>query len=394
MAENVLTSSPPTREDGGHNLLAWYREVRASGTVWHEPAIGMWHVLDYPNVQRVLSDWNVFSSDLSVILSSQTFREGNYQLMDPPLHNKFRGLVNQAFTPRAVRRLEPRIAELFRERLAEVDGLERFDLVERIAHPVPVSVLAALLGVPDADHGLLRGWADDVFKMNFDDRLDPSKAKSVDEATMPMHDYFLDLVRERRKDPRDDLLSEVIQAQGEGGSMQDEEAVTAAAGLLLAGHLTSTLLLGSAVRCLHEHPEAAAALREDPSEIPGFLEEVMRFYPPFSMVLRFTKTEVELDGQTIPANSVVVPSLLAANRDPDHFSEPDRFDHRRNAPNVAFGYGVHYCIGASLARLEGRISVGMLLERYSQISLDEAAPPEYFAAPGLFGPKRLPVVVS
>ncbi|RKR91933.1 hypothetical protein BDK92_6364 [Micromonospora pisi] len=393
MAKHTLTEGPPSQEDGGQKLLDWARGLRETSPVWQEEQTGAWHVLGYTAVQRVLSDYAAFSSDLGVFLSSESFREGNYQLMDPPLHQRYRGLVNQAFTPRAIRRLTPRVTSIVNSLLDAAGDPERLDLVETLAHPMPVTVLAELLGVPAADHGLLRGWADDLFRLNFDDRFDPEKAKLVDAAVQPMHDYLLELVRERRKSPREDLISDVVQAKVDDESLGDEEAVTAAGGLLFAGHLTTTLLLGNAVRCLDEHPAITDGLRADPEGIPAVVEEVMRYRPPFSIVVRLTKTEVTLGPETIPAGSMVVPSLLAANRDPDHFPNPELFDPGRNNSHVAFGHGAHYCIGASLARLEGKIALGILLKRYPKLRLDESGTPEYYAAPGLFGPKRLPVVL-
>ncbi|MFJ9853449.1 cytochrome P450 [Streptomyces sp. NPDC101150] len=393
MPTHVINELPPTPGDGGDNLVEWTGRLRATSPVWFNEMIKVWHVFDHATTQQILSDTTKFSSDLSAIAPAKMFMKGNFMRMDPPDHRKHRTLISQAFTARTVSGLEPRITEIVHELLDEAEGAERFDLVRTLSFPLPVTVIAALLGVSADDRPLFRKWADDMFSANFDKPFDPARIKEVEDAAVPMHDYLLEHVRLRRKEPKDDLITRLVQAELDGERLDDEEAVTFAALLLIAGHVTTTLLVNNAVRCLDENPHLFASLRADPAGIPALVEEVLRYRPPFLGVPRMTTEDVVLGGETVPAGSVVVPSLLAANRDPARFPDPDRFDPARDNTHIAFGHGIHFCLGAPLARMEARIALGILLDRYAEIRLDEAEAPEFFQAQGILGPKRLPVRV-
>lgn len=393
MATYVLNELPPTPGDGGDNLVAWTRGLRETSPVWFNDVIKVWHVFDYASTLQILSDTTTFSSDLSAIAPARLFMEGNFMRMDPPEHRKYRRLISQAFTARTVAGLEARITEIVHELLDEAAGLERFDLVQTLSFPLPVTVIAELLGVSAADQPLFRKWADDMFSANFDKPFDPDRIKEVEDAAMPMHDYLLEHVRQRRQEPREDLITRLVQAEVDGERLNDEEAVTFAALVLIAGHVTTTLLLNNAVRCLDENPELFDSLRADPSTISPLIEEVLRYRPPFLGVPRMTTAEVRLGAETIPAGQLVIPSLLAANRDPAQFPDPDRFDPSRDNAHVAFGYGIHFCLGAPLARLEARIALEILLERYAELRIDDSEQTEYFLAQGILGPERLPVEV-
>jgi cytochrome P450 len=373
-----VTTTRPTFED----LLAWLEAGRARGQVHFDDTQQCWHVLGHPEVGAVLSDPAVFSSDLTVLRPAQDdlalFQRGNFVQMDPPQHRKLRTLVSQAFTPRVVADLEPRIAELTTQLLDEVD--ERFDLIDALAYPLPVIVIAEMLGVPASDRPLFRRWADVLFSQD----VDPDQSlRSVSEravtAVAPtmreMNAYFLDHIRSRRARPGRDLTSKLVQAEVDGERLADEEIIGFVGLLLLAGHVTTTATLGNSVICFQDAPDAAAQVRADPGSLPAAIEEVLRVRTPFPRLARMTTADTELAGVTIPAGQVVIPWLTAANRDERVFAEPHRFDvHRTPNPHLSFGHGIHFCLGAPLARLEARVALRLLLERYRdvEVAADEA----------------------
>ena len=305
--------------------------------------------------------------------------------IDPPEHRALRRLVSAAFTPRTVAGLEPRIREVTR-RLLDAAG-ERFDLVDTLAFPLPVIVIAELLGLPTEDRGLFRAWADELFSMQVDP-ADPEAATKIGEAMAGITGYLAEHCRARRADPRDDLMSALVGTEVDGRTLDDEEATNFSMLLLLAGHITTTLLLGNAVRTFDENPGVWDELRADPGLIPGAIEEVLRYRSPFTQVGRATTREVEISGTTIPSDVLVVPWLLAANRDPRAHVDPDRFDIRRGlggGAQLAFGHGIHFCLGAPLARLEGKVALQELTARYRALPVDQDA---VRAAGGLRGYER------
>ena len=373
-----MTTTRPTFED----LLAWLEAGRARGQVHFDDTQQCWHVLGHPEVGAVLSDPAVFSSDLTVLRPAQDdlalFQRGNFVQMDPPQHRKLRTLVSQAFTPRVVADLEPRIAELTTQLLDEVD--ERFDLIDALAYPLPVIVIAEMLGVPASDRPLFRRWADVLFSQDVDpDQSLRSASEQAVTAVAPtmreMNAYFLDHIRSRRASPGRDLTSKLVQAEVDGERLADEEIIGFVGLLLLAGHVTTTATLGNSVVCFQDAPDAVAQVRADPGLLPAAIEEVLRVRTPFPRLARMTTADAELAGVTIPAGQVVIPWLTAANRDERVFAEPHRFDvHRTPNPHLSFGHGIHFCLGAPLARLEARVALRLLLERYRdvEVAADEA----------------------
>jgi cytochrome P450 len=383
----------PMAEDGGATLLPWLREMRDNQPVWRD-AYGIWHVFRYADVHRAISDPAVFSSDTGRVFPvGQKFAAGNLVRTDPPRHHQLRRLVGAAFSPKAVTGLAPRIAEVTRELLDATGGSREFDLVTALAYPLPVTVIAELLGLPISDRELFRAWADRLFGQQVVEPNDPDLAQKVDDATADMRAYLHEHCRDRRVNPRQDLISELASVQLDGERLTDEEVVNFAMVLLFAGHITTTALLGNTVLCLDERPDVLAELHADPSLIPAAIEEVLRYRSSFTQVSRVTMAETEVAGQTIPANVLITPWLLSANRDEREFTDPDRFDiHRAANHHVAFGYGIHFCIGQLLARVEGRVAVGVLLDRYTDIRLNVNVPLTFYGR-GIFAAKNVPVTV-
>ena len=257
-----------------------------------------WQVLGHPETVAVLSDPAVFSSDLTALRPEQDdlelFQRGNFVNMDPPQHRKLRTLVSQAFTPRVVADLEPRIAELTTELLDQAG--ERFDLIDALAYPLPVIVIAELLGIPTSDRSLFRRWADVLFSQEVDpDQSVREVSEQAVTAVVPtmreMNAYFLDYIRSRRANPGSDLTSKLVQAEVDGERLADEEIVGFVGLLLLAGHITTTATLGNSVVSFQDNPDAAAEVRADPTLLPAAIEEVLRVRTPFPRLARITPAD-------------------------------------------------------------------------------------------------------
>jgi cytochrome P450 len=297
--------------------------------------------------------------------------------------------------------LAPRIGELTAELLDGLRGVERFDLVDRLAYPLPVIVITELLGIPAQDRGTFRQWAETLFSSNQQTtelRLDEATLKALFDAVAPtmreMNSYLLAHIQQRRARPADDLTSELVTAEVDGERLDDQEIVGFIGLLLLAGHITTTALLGNSILTLDEHPDAAAALRADPTRLPAAIEEVLRYRSPFPRLARRAAKNVELGRHAIAANEIVLLWIASANRDPTQFPEPDRFDIGRTPnPHLAFGHGIHFCLGAPLARLEAKIALGILLERYREIAVARDEPAEFYNPWTMISAKRLPVHV-
>ena len=388
-----LHTTPPTIQDGGDTLLPWLREMRDEHPVWRD-AYGIWHVFRYADVHRAISEPQVFSSNTArVVPAAQRFSAGNLLQTDPPRHHTLRRLVGAAFSPKVVTGLAPRIAEVTHELLDATGGAAEFDLVPALAYPLPVTVIAELLGLPTSDRELFRSWADRLFEQDTADPNDPELTRKIDHATADMLAYLGEHCADRRVHPRDDLISRLAAVETDGERLSNEEVVNFSVVLLLAGHITTTALLGNTVLCVDEHPDVWAQLRADRSLVEAAIEEVLRYRSSFTQVGRVTMVETELSGQVIPADAIVTPWLLSANRDEREFTDPNRFDiHRRGNHHLAFGYGIHFCIGQLLARVEARVVAGVLLDRYAEIRLAPGVPLEFYNR-GIFAARNVPVVV-
>jgi len=391
-----MTTTRPTFD----GFVTWLEEIRRKGQVQFDEKSQCWYVLGHPETGAVLSDPATFSSDLTAVAPDQEdfalFQRGNFVRMDPPQHRKLRTLVSQAFTPKVVAGLEPRITELTTDLLDRAG--ERFDLIDAVAYPLPVVVIAELLGIPTSDRGLFRKWADVLLSQEVDpdQAVEKASERAVAAAAPTMREmnaYFLAYITDRRANPSTDLTSKLIEAEVDGMRLADEEIVGFIGLLLLAGHITTTATLGNSVLCFHHDPDAVAEIRADPTLLPPAVEEVLRLRTPFPRVGRLTTVDTQVGGVALPAGQVVLPWLTAANRDERVFADPHRFDiHRRANPHLTFGHGIHFCLGAPLARLEARVALRLLLERYRdiEVTVDEVEHRNPFA---MVAVTRLPVEV-
>ncbi|MEU0334317.1 cytochrome P450 [Streptomyces sp. NPDC006193] len=381
-----------------------WRGLREAGPVRYDESQGTWQVLDHATVSTVLADPATYSSDLSDLTPTQadfeTFRQGNFVGMDPPEHRKLRTLVSQAFTPRVVQGLEPRIEAVCARLLDAVADHDRFDLVDALAYPLPIIVIAELLGIPAEEHRLFQEWASVLFGgEQLGEAPDMADLERALEAIAPtvreMNGYMLEHIRARRARPGDDLTSRLIAAEVDGVRLADQEMVGFVALLLVAGHITTTALLGNAVVAFDRHPGVHAALRADPARIPAAVEEVLRWLPPFPELGRRVTRPVVLGGHEIPADALLMAHLGAANRDPARFGEPDVFDIGRTPnPHLTFGHGIHFCFGAPLARLEARIALHMLNKRFRTLGIPSYEDVVFQNPAVIVGVRHLPVEVG
>jgi cytochrome P450 len=369
-----------------------YERLRERSPVFHDPRLGAWLLLDYEGVKRAMNDHEAFGSGVAPPES----RPGKWFIFaDPPRHTRLRALVMRGFTPRSVAGLEPRIRELARGLLDASAERGEMDVVGDFAVPLPLMVIAEMLGAPRAEWPRLRWWSDCVVGL-IDTLRGGAEAEAAVAAFVAAHAemeaYVGALLEERRLAPRDDLLTRLLAAEVEGERLEDDEIVGFFQLLLLAGHETTTNLIGSAVLSLAENPDQMALLRAVPELAPQAVEEVLRHRSPVQAVFRVARREVEVHGTAIPAGGLVLAMIGSANRDPRHFREANHFDVTRNPnPHLAFGHGIHFCVGAPLARLEGRVALAELLERTAWIERADDRPWEPRHAFHVHGPARLPI---
>ena len=290
---------------------------------------------------------------------------------DPPKHTHLRGLMTTAFTTRAVERLRPRVEALVGELIDQVGTLGQMDLIRDFAWPLPITVIAEMLGVPREDRAALKVWSDELATFVGSALATSDKYERAARSSGQMSDYFRDLIGQRRASPRDDLVSALVAADEPHDTTSEEELVATAILLLFAGHETTTNLIGNGILSLLRHPAELHALRADPSLIVPAVEELLRYEGPTAAMVRIALEDVALpSGGTIGRGDRVFLMINAANRDPRHFDDPERVNIRRD-PNrhIAFGYGLHFCVGAPLARLEAQIAIPALLRRLPDLAL-------------------------
>ena len=348
--------------------FSWFEEMREHNPVFKDERTRLWQVFRYEDVLSILTDYSRFSSQAYEFTGG--FLKNSLIAKDPPDHRKLRNLVNQAFTPKAVAHLSDRITQITQELLNEVRFQGKTDIVSDIAFPLPAKVIAELLGVPTEDWNIFQRWARV-------DGSDPasSRQESGQSMQVEMFDYFSNLLEERRRAPREDLISSLSVAEVDGERLSEPELLSFCTLLLAAGQETTKNLITNAIVCLTDHRESMERLINEPALMPTAIEEILRFLPPVWFLFRQTKTDVELAGQHIPANQVVLAWTASANRDTARFPDPDRFDIERE-PNrhLAFGHGIHFCVGAPLARLEAKIALPMMLQQLKNLQRVEGVP--------------------
>ncbi len=361
-----------------------YAALRAEDPVHFSAAIQAWVLTAYEDCERVLRDVETFSSSsytasgqLATALQQQRreFPLGEAPTVlnsDPPVHTRLRTLLNRAFTPRAIEGLRAHIEEIAASLLAGADRAGgRFDAVTGFAQPLPIIVIAELLGVPPGDRDQLKEWSTAIANttnvLNTEGALEAAR-----QATVELIAYMDEVVAQRRTAPGADIMTALVQAEEGGDRLSHDELLAFSILLLLAGHETTTNLIGNGLLALTEHPEQAARLRADPDLLPSAVEEFLRYDSSVQGAVRFARQTAEVGGRTIEQGSTLLLLVGAANRDPAQFPDPDALDVARS-PNrhLAFGRGIHFCLGAPLARLEGDVAFRALLERFPELRVAE-----------------------
>jgi len=370
------------------NPYPLYAQLRASSPLIRvPPPFDAWMILDYAGVKRALTDADAFSSRIP---APQWFI-----FFDPPQHTRLRALISRAFTPATVAALEPRIRALSKELLDRGSQGSVIDLAADYSVPMAMQVIAGMIGIPDAEWPRFRFWSDVILKLSYSRSGGEEAERSVQDfrtITAEMSEYLVGMIDERRCTPRPDLLTGLIEAEVEGQRLTHQEILGFIQLLIVAGQETTANLINNAMLCFMDHPAELQQLRDDPALLPGAIEEVLRYRSPLQWMMRTPRQDIEMHGQTIPAGKLVLCVIGSANRDPGRFPDPDRFDIRRDPnPHIAFGHGIHFCLGAALSRLESRIALTDLLDRFRDFKLVSSQPWVPRQGLNVHGPATLPL---
>ncbi len=365
------------------DLFPWYATMRETDPVAYNSQFDRWSVFGYNDVQRVLSDHTTFSSEYMGTGSNGNPVGASIIGTDPPRHRKLRSLVTQAFTPRAIAQLTPRITAIVNELLDDVATQGRMDIIDDFSNPLPVTVIAEMLGIPQKDRADFKRWSDELVGAT----RTPGSNPQADMAR-----YFLQVIAERRDHPQDDLITDLMNAQIDGEHLSMQELLGFCILLLVAGNETTTHLISNAIWCFDEHPETIEEMRANPTLIPDALEEVLRYRSTVKVMHRVVAQNTTLGGKELREGQMMAAWIGSANHDEAQFPNAETFDFRRT-PNrhLAFGYGIHFCLGAPLARLEARIAFEVMFERFRDIQRMRDIPLEASDSFILYGVKHMPI---
>jgi cytochrome P450 len=364
------------------NPYPFFAQLRKEAPVTFNPMLGMWLISRYDDITAVLNNPSSYSSASAIASKDKLTPEAQEILgpgpilhdsplnMDPPAHTRLKRLLQRGFTPAKISRLEPRIRQMAH---ALIDGFiheGRVNLMERFASPLPVQVILSMVGVPQEDMEKVRGWSAALFGLIFA-QVPPEAQPALARGVVEYRDYCTQLIGQRRRQPQEDLTSDLIAAEPDGEALTTPELTSLIGGALLAaGHETTTSQLGLTVKNLLEQPERWRRLREDRSLIPRAVEECMRLEGVAPGLTRTATEDSVVGGVLLPKGSRLLLLYSSANHDEAHFQEPERFDLRREGPqHLNFGRGIHFCLGAQLARLELRVALELLLERLPELRL-------------------------
>lgn len=373
----------------------WLKEMREEHPVWLDTKSGFWHVFRYRDVYKVITDFQTFSSERKH--PGRRPKQQTIITMDPPEHRQYRNLVSSSFTPQAMADITARIETITQSLLDKVRTTGFMDIVSDLAYPLPASIIAEILGLSAEDLPLFKYWSDGLFALQQCDEeiLHPDEHERIAHERArwgrEMADYFMKVLRERQHESRDDLISSLIAAEVGGAPVSAEDIVSFCLLLLPTGYTTVTNLLSQAIYYLDAYPDVMEQLKAHRELMPGAVEELLRYISPSERLIRITKVDVAFDDIIIPKGSPIFAWLSSANRDGEYFEEPEHLDITRS-PNkhLAFGHGVHFCIGAPLARLEISIALSMMLEQLSDIHLALKEPLKL----GRFGLQHLPITFT
>ncbi len=394
---NVL--SPENRA----NPYPLYEQLRSEDPVLWDDFLGRWILTGYADVLACLRDPRLSAERVGALRTQlpqevvekirpmERVFESWMLFLDPPDHTRLRGLVNKAFTPRRVEAMRPHIQQIVDGLLNQVQANGRMDVIRDLAFPLPSTVIAEMLGVPSEDREQFRGWSSDIIGIS-SMIIDPDRAVRAQNSILAMMEYFRQIVAQRRKSPRDDLISAMIASEDQGKFLSDEELLSNCVLLLEAGHETTTNLIGNGLLALLRHPDQLRTLRENPSLIGTAIEELLRYDSPVQLTGRIATEDLEIGDKRISQGDTVILLFGAANRDPAQFLDPNILDlYRRENRHLSFGQGIHYCLGSPLARIEGQLAITTVLRQCPGLELT-GEPLEWRQAVSLRGLTAFPVM--
>ncbi|HEU4866900.1 MAG TPA: cytochrome P450 [Actinomycetota bacterium] len=343
-----------------------YRQLREEDPV-HRSPLGFWVVSRYSDVASLVRDHRLgHEVDVSMDGASMLFR-------DPPAHTRLRSLVSKAFTPRMLERLRSRIRTIVDESLVRAREAEEMDVIADLAFPLPATVISEMLGLPVEDHARCRRWAGALTR-TLDPVLSDEDASEIAAASIEFDAYLSEQVAARRSRPGDDLLTALLAAEQEGDRLSPYELLSTVSLLFVAGHETTTNLIGNGFLALLRNPDQLRRLREDPRLLRSGIEELLRYDSPVQFLIRTVKEPVTVGDRRLERGDPALLLIAAANRDPDEFRDPDVLDvGRPDARHLSFGGGIHFCLGSALARMEGQIAIGALVSMFDDFAFDPAA---------------------
>ncbi len=353
-----------------------YARLRDEAPIYHNERYDFWVLSQHGDVEQALLDWQTFSSTrsdiLDIIKAGVDLPPGVVLFEDPPLHTMHRGLLSRVFTPRRMAALEDQVRAFCVACLDPLVGSDGFDIITELASMLPMRVIGMLLGIPEQDQEAVRDRTDANL------RTVPGQPMAVRKESVAPADHFEDYIEWRSKHPSDDLMTQLLNAEfddetGTTRTLTRPEVLTYTAVLAGAGNETTGRLIGWLAKLLAEHPDQRRQVVEDRTLVPKVIDEALRFEPTGHAVARYVMHDVEYHGTTVPAGSAMLLSVASANRDPRRYPDPDVFDiHREDIQHLTFGFGLHFCLGASLARLEGRVALDELLTRFPEWDVDPA----------------------
>ncbi|MCM3262078.1 cytochrome P450 [Paenibacillus lautus] len=364
--------------------LEWFRQMRTESPVTAIDGGGAWNVFKYEDVKAVFTNYEVFSSQGSS--SSDDPIESSVLRQDPPKHRQLRKLVSHAFTPRMIESLAPKIQEITTSLLDEAEKKGKMDIVADLASSLPITVIAEMLGVSMEYRERFKAWSDALVGDNAD---------AYYQCQREMSEYFSEIAEDRRRHPQDDLITKLVEARIDNEHLTELEIIGFCILLLVAGNETTTNLISSAVLAFDSLPEVRAAVLGDSQLLPGAIEEVFRYFSPVQLMFRSVKQDTVLRGQELKQGQFVYIWMASANHDEDVFDQPDVFNiHRNPNPHLGLGSGIHYCMGSQLARMESRIALQTLLDRYPEYRRDRSVELARMDSTMMFALKELPVILK
>ncbi|MHB8599622.1 MAG: cytochrome P450 [Ktedonobacteraceae bacterium] len=367
----------------GKDPFHWYQTMRETEPIHYNARYNVWELFRYADVRQIALDYTAFSSEVAGSMTGKRPINTILVQMDPPRHRQLRSLVNQAFTPRTVARLTQHITTITHELLDAAAPYGTLDVVSDLSDPLPVIVIAELLGVPVADHKQLKFWTNAITGLDFQESL---------QSQAEIEEYFLKVIEQRQAQPKDDLISNLLVASIEGQHISQMELLGFCMSLLIAGNETTTNLIANAVLCFDEHHEVMPLLQANSNLLPGAIEEVLRYRSPLQVMPRIARVDTSIGGQAIKKGDWLLGWIGSANRDETEFPFPEDFNIKRT-PNrhLAFGYGIHSCLGAPLARLEAMIALEAMMQHFVMMQCVPGAHLEKIHSDFVYGVRHLPI---